>query len=342
LGSTLYYLGHWEKSAAECREAVRLNPVNGISVSFLLADYLLLNQLHEAKTVYEQTRAHKLENAYPESVMYVLAFVEGDAAGMQRYFNAAMGKPGFEDILFAMQSDVEAFHGRMTNARKSAQRAVESARNNDARETAAFWQAYSAVHEAEAGNTAEARRQAGAALAMAPGRDVRVLAALALARAEPGPQARKLADELNQEFPLDTLMQGYVLPTVRAMLALGRGDGTQALASLQPASEFDLACPQAFANTSPALYPIYVRGLAYLKAGQAQQAAAEFQRLIRRLTWNYPLAALARVQLGRAKAMSGDQPGARQAYQDFFALWKDADPDTPILREARAEFEKLN
>jgi tetratricopeptide (TPR) repeat protein len=177
---------------------------------------------------------------------------------------------------------------------------------------------------------------------MAPGRDVRVLAALALARAELGPQARKLADELNQEFPLDTLMQGYVLPTVRAMLALGRGDGTQALASLQPASEFDLACPQAFANTSPALYPIYVRGLAYLKAGQAQQAAAEFQRLIRRLTWNYPLAALARVQLGRAKAMSGDQPGARQAYQDFFALWKDADPDTPILREARAEFEKLN
>jgi tetratricopeptide (TPR) repeat protein len=167
------------------------------------------------------------------------------------------------------------------------------------------------------------------------------LAALALARAEPSAQARKLADELNHEFPLDTLMQGYVLPTVRAMLALGYGDARQALASLQLASELDFACPQAFANTSPALYPIYVRGRAYLMAGQAQQAAAEFQRLIRTLTWDYPLAALAHVQLGRAKAMSGDQPGARKAYQDFFALWKEADPDTPILREAKAEFEKL-
>jgi serine/threonine protein kinase/tetratricopeptide (TPR) repeat protein len=341
LGSTLYYLGQCEKSAVECGQAMRLNPDNGFNVSVLMADYLILNRLQEAKAVYEQIRLHKLENAFPESLMYIIAFMEGDAPGMQRYFDSAMGKPGFEDILLAMQSDVEAYYGRILAARKSCQRAVESARNNDAKETAAFWQAYSAWHEAEVGNATEAQRQANAALGLAAGRDVRVLAALALARCGEVVQAQNLADKLDQEFPLDTLMQRYVLPTVRAMLALDRNDGNKALELLQAAAGYELGCPQAFANTSPPLYPMYVRGRAYLKAGQALEATTEFQKLLHIFTWGHPLASLARLELGRAQAIGGDKEGARKAYHDFFALWKNADDDALILREAKAEYENL-
>ncbi len=340
-GFTLFYLGQWEKSAAECRESMRLNPDNGLILSTLQGDYLGLNRLDEAKALYEQARARKLENGYPESLMYLLAFMQGDAAGMQQHFDAGIGKPGIEDILLTMQSDTEAYYGRLAKAREFSQRAVASARRNDAKETAALWQAYGALHDGEFGNAAQARQQAEAALALAPGRDVRVLAALALARAGDTAQARKLADRLNQEFPLDTLMQGYVLPTIRAMLALDRGDGKQALELLEVTSGYELGAPQAFANTVPPLYPIYVRGQAYLQTRQGQQAAAEFQNMIRTLTWNYPLLALARLQLGRAYAMQGDTAKARSAYQDFFALWKDADPDIPILKQAKAEYAEM-
>jgi eukaryotic-like serine/threonine-protein kinase len=137
------------------------------------------------------------------------------------------------------------------------------------------------------------------------------------------------------------LMRGYVLPTIRAMLALDRGEGKQALELLQATSGYELGAPQALMNTVPPLYPTYVRGQAYLKAGQAQSAAAEFQNVIRTATWNYPLAALARLQLGRAKARSGNRESARKAYQDFLALWKDADPEIPILRKAKAEYRTL-
>jgi len=136
-------------------------------------------------------------------------------------------------------------------------------------------------------------------------------------------------------------MQMDVLPTVRAMLALNRGDGKQALKLLEPASGYELACPQAFLNTEPTPFPIYVRGQAYLKAGQGQEAAAEFQKMIALRWMSYPLAALSRLQLGRAYAMTGEGNKAKSAYQDFLTLWKDADPDIPILKQAKAEYSKL-
>jgi len=185
------------------------------------------------------------------------------------------------------------------------------------------------------------RKQAEAALAAAPGRDVRVLVALAFARSGDAVRAQKTADGLDQEFPLDTLMKHYSLPTVRALIALGRGDGKQALVLLEAASAYEFGCPQSFANTEPPLYPLYVRGEAYLKSGQPQQAAAEFQKMIRNRPWNYPLFALARLQLARAEAMSGNKENAGKNYQDFLTLWKDADPDLPLLKEAKAEYDKL-
>ena len=224
-----------------------------------------------------------------------------------------------------MQSDTEAYYGHLGRAREFSQRAVESARKNDAKETAALWQAYAALHEAEFGNAGEASKQAEAALSLAPGRDVWVLAAMALARAGNTTQATKLADSLNQEFPLDTVMQSNVLPTIRAMLALSRGQGEQALKLLAATSGYELAVPQAFLNTEPTMYPIYLRGQTYLKTGQGQLAVPEFQKMIALRWMSYPLGALAHLQLGRAYAMAGDTAKAKSAYQDFFTFWKDAD-----------------
>jgi len=338
LGATLYQLGQWDRSATACRQSLRLSPANEFIASYLLADYLALGRLDDAKAVYEQ---RTWQNGFPDSVMYVLAVAEGNIAGMQRYFDTAMGKPGIEDILLTMRSDTEAYNGRLRKAREFSERAVESARKNSARETAALWQAYAALHEAEFGNVHEASRQAQAALILAPGRDVRVLAGMALARTGYTAEAEKIADELNQEFPLDTTVQAYVLPTIRAMLSINRENGQQALKLLAATSRYEFACPQAFMNTQPPLYPIYLRGQAYLKAGQGQQAAAEFQRLVAFRWSSYPLAALARLGLGRAYRMSGEMDKAKDAYHDFLILWKDADPDIPILKEAKAEYAKI-
>jgi len=340
LGFALYQLGQWERSATASREALRLNPDNGVVASVLIADYLCLNRLPDAQAVYDQERVRKLENLLPDSVMYVLAFAEGDATGMQRYFDAAMGKPGFEDILLTMRSDVDAYYGRLANARESSKRASESAKNNGAKETAALWQAYAALHEAEFGYTREALQQADAALSAAPGRDVRVLAGMALARAGYTSEANKLAEGLNQDFPLDTTVQVYVLPSIRAMLAINRNEGKQSLKLLEAASGYELACPAAFVYTQPPLYPTYLRGQAYLKAGEGQLAVAEFQK-VSAFHYSYPLESLARLQLGRAYVMSGEINLGKAAYQDFLNLWKDADPDIPILKQAKAEYAKL-
>jgi len=340
LGLTLYQLGQWEKSATACRESLRINPDNGVVASVLIADYLCLNRLDDAKAVYEQGKARKLENLFPDSVMYVLAFAEGDTAGMRRYFDAAMGKAGFEDILLTMQSDVEAYYGRQAKAREFSKRAAEMAKRNDAKETAALWLAYAALHEAEFGNDREASQQAQTALSVAPGRDVRVLAGMAMARAGYDSEANKLADRLNEDFPLDTTVQVYVLPSMRAMLAVNHEDGEQALKLLEATSGYESACPEAFLYTQPPLYPVYLRGQAYLKAGEGQLAIAEFQKLVA-VRYSYILGALARLQLGRAYVMGGDKNKAKIAYQDFLTLWKDADPDIPILKQAKGEYAKL-
>jgi tetratricopeptide (TPR) repeat protein len=260
----------------------------------------------------------------------------GSADRLARFGAVLTGVLKTSDHTLADDGALEFRHGC-----ESSRRAADAALKYEATERAALWQASGALHEAEVGNAGEARRQAERALVLAPGRDVRVLAALALARAGDAPHAQKLADGLNQEFPLDTLMQHYSLPTVRAMLALARGNGRQALELIEATSGYEFGCPQAFANTEPPLYPLYVRGKAYLMAGQVERATAEFQKMIGSRPWNYPLFALARLQLGRAHAMSGDKESARKDYENFFTLWKDAGSDIPILREATREYEKL-
>ena len=177
---------------------------------------------------------------------------------------------------------------------------------------------------------------------LSPGRDVEVIKALTLARAGDAVQAQKLADKISAEYPLDTLIQGYWLPAIRAAIALGRGNPQQAIAELEGAAyELGMTMPARFLGGP--MYPVYLRGLAYLKSGQGKPAAAELQKMLdhRCLVGNYVLGALAHLQLGRAQAMVGDKAAARKSYQDFLALWKDADPDVPIYQQAKSEYASL-
>jgi hypothetical protein len=265
---------------------------------------------------------------------------------MQQQFAWAMGKPGAEDILLSAESDTQADYGHLQKARQLSAQAEESAKRNDFKETAAFWQENEALREVEFGNAADGLRQAREALALAPGRDVKVEAALALARSGDVDAAGKLADALNQEFPLDTLMQNYWLPTVQAAIELQRHDSTKAIETLKASIPYELADPPPF--SAGTMYPVYLRGEAYLysrngNAGNGALAAVEFQKILDHpgVTVNFPLSALSHLGLGRARALSGDFAGARTAYQDFFALWKDADSEIPILKQAKAEYAKL-
>jgi hypothetical protein len=218
---------------------------------------------------------------------------------------------------------------------------VDSAVRADAKETAAVWQANAALREAEFGNVAQAKEGVAKALALAPGRDVRVLAALALARAGEPARAKTLLAELEKTESRNTMLKVYWFPTLRAAIELSEGASAPAVLSLEPALPYDLGSPPPTASGT--LYPAYIRGLAYLAAHNGTAAASEFQKVLdhRGIVLNFPLGALARLGLARADALSGDVAKSRAAYQDFFALWKDADSDIPILKEAKAEYAKL-
>ncbi len=338
-------LGQPEKAANEFREALRLEPGNVTNYGNLAGTYLNLDRLDEAKAVIDQAAARKLDDPNLRFAVYGLAFLKGDAAGMQQQLNWGMGKPVVEEFMLSAQSDTEAYFGRLNQAREFSRRAVESAKHNDAREPAALLQAEAAMHEAELGNPAQARQAANAALALAPGRDVEILAALALARAGDAARAQTIVDKLSSDFPLSTVVQSYWLPAIRTAVELNRGNAAKASETLQSAAPYELGTPP------PGywfLYPIHLRGQAFLLAHQGTAAAAEFQKILshRGLVQNSATLSLAHLGLARAYALdAGKDPAvrdkARAAYQDFFALWKDADADLPILKEAKAEYARV-
>jgi predicted Zn-dependent protease len=252
------------------------------------------------------------------------------------------GKPGVEDVLLSYEADTAAYSGRLVKARELSRRAAASAERAEEKETAAYYQADAAVREALFGNAAEARQRAAAALGISTSREMQYGAALALALAGDAAKSQALADDLAKRFPEDTVAQFNYLPTLRAQLALIHNDSSKAIESLQDAAPYELGTPgnSAFA---PALYPVYVRGETYLTGHQGSEAAAEFQKILDRrgVVWNEPIGALARLGLARAFMLQSDTVKAKAAYQDFLTLWKDADPDIPILKEAKAESAKL-
>jgi eukaryotic-like serine/threonine-protein kinase len=349
LGVFSVTLGNYEKALEEYREALRLEPNDVLNYSNLGNAYMNLNRLDEAEAVYKQAEARRLENENLLVNRYVLAFFKGDSVQMERLALAAMGKPGTEDLMLANQADAQAWYGKLNNARELTRRAMDSAERNHAKETAASYQAESALREVEAGNHEEARAGANAALKLAPNRDVKAMAALAVAQVGDIAGAETLAAELNNTFPLDTLVQRYWLPTIRAAVVMERKDPNRAIELLKETSAIELGSPTNFVY----LVPVYVRGEAYLALGDGDRAATEFQKFVdlRGLVGNFPWGALARLGLARSyalEAQSAQGAGAdaahakaRAAYQDFLTLWKDADPDIPVLIAAKSEYSKL-
>ena len=340
LGLVLCRLGDWEKTLEEAREALRLEPSMAVNYTQLGRAYKALNRLGEAEAVYKQMQERKLEHEGQFRTSYWLAFLKGDAAQMARTVSAAAGKPGAEEPLLAIQADAEGWHGKLKNAHELTGRAVDSALHHNAKEAAAAYQAEAALREVESGYREQARAEAEAAAKLASDRDVWVIAALALARAGDTAGAEKLAAELDKTFPLDTLVQRYWLPTIRAGVALERKDPNRAVELLKVVSPVELGGqPMLAAYMSPA----YVRGEAYLMLHDGHRAAVEFQKFIdhRGLVATFSWGALARLGLARAYAFEGDTAKARAAYRDFLTLWKDADPDIPILKQAQAEYAKL-
>jgi serine/threonine protein kinase/Tfp pilus assembly protein PilF len=342
LGVDYTYLGQYEKGIAASLEDLRLNPGSAAAYTNLVGLYPAVNRPGDAREKYQEAVAHKVDNPFLHGNRYGVAFLENDLAEMQRQVAAASGKPG-EDVLFSFDSDTEAFYGRLANARKLSQRAIDSAHGNDSKETAAAWRMNAALREAEFSNTVRARHEIGAALAEAPSRDVSVLAALAFARIGDIDRANHMAHDLAERFPLNTAINRYWLPAIYASIETRRGQPTKALEYLQTTNQYELGSPLPQFEVGGSLYPAYVRGEVYLLLRKGKEAAVEFQKCLDHagVALNSPLGALARLQLGRAYALQGNTTQSRAAYQDFFGLWRDADPDVPILIVAKSEYTKL-
>jgi eukaryotic-like serine/threonine-protein kinase len=259
---------------------------------------------------------------------------------MEQQLTASAGKPGWEDQLLAMQAGTEAYFGRLAKAGKYSGRAGDSALQADAKETAATWRLYGALHDAEAGMLNPSLKETIAALAISPGKTAQILGPLSLARSGDARRAQALADELARQHPSDTMIQYYWLPTIRASIDLDNRDPAKAIEDLQAALPYDLGSPTPGIGL---MYPVYLRGLAFLQADHPDKAAAEFQKILdhKGIVQNYLTGALAQLQLGRAQARKGDRDAARKSYESFLALWSDADPNVPVLVEAKLEFAKL-
>jgi eukaryotic-like serine/threonine-protein kinase len=339
LGMSYKAEGQHDKALDEQQETLRLVPDRVIAYSNLGVTYLNLNRLKEATDIFDQALTRRLDSSALRQYMYYLAFLQGDTAQMEQQLAWSAGKPGVEDRLLSMQSDTEAYYGRLHKARDSSRRAVDSAVRADSKESAAFWQVNAALREAELGNAVLARQGVTAALALAlsPGRDVKVIAAFTLARIGDVPPANALVGELERNYPLNTMLKLCWLPTVNAAIALNTGNTSEAIVDLEAAAPYELG-----GTIIGDLYPAYVRGQAYL-LGRNGTSAAEFQKLLdhRGIVTNFVTGALAHLQLGRAYVIAGDTAKAKAAYQDFLTLWKDADPDIPILKQAKAEYAKL-
>jgi eukaryotic-like serine/threonine-protein kinase len=341
LGDNFTRLGKWEKALQEAKDAFRLEPNLAVTNSNLAWTQLALNRTDEARTTVEQALAHKMDSYFLRLALYQAAFLRGDNGTMQQQVAWASERSGEEDWLLSAQSDTEAYFGRLDKSREFSRGAVDSALRADAKETAALWHVDAALREAEFGNAGSAHHEAVASLALVPGKDIRSGAALSLARAGYATEAERLADSLNRDFPQDTLIQGYWLPAIQAAIELNAKNPAKAMELLKVATPYELGQCEPFQFGM--LYPIYLRGHAYLLAHQGNEAAAEFQKIIDRpgIVLNFPLGALAHVGLGRAYALADGSTKARRAYDDFFALWKDGDPEIPILTQAKAEYTKL-
>ncbi len=330
-----FSLAKFERSIDLETEAIRLDPNGPWPYFFLAGAHQGLNRFDEAKAVAERAVTLKVDSMSIHVLLFGVAFAQGDAAGMVRETAWASGRPDEVSMLTA-KAAAAAFGGRLREARTRWREAAEGARRSNLKESVAYLAAYQAVIEAAFGNVREAREGAAAAVSASRSRTVLPTAAKALAMSGNATHAQALVDELRKRFPDDTQLKAIWLPVVSAAIETGRGAPAKAIEALESARPYELG--QAFD-----FWAIYERGQAQLRAKAGVDAAAEFQRILdhRGVGPTSPFYALAQLGLARATALSGDNAKSRRAYQDFLALWKDADPDVPILKEAKAEYARL-
>ena len=337
-------LGKYDEAGKEAQRVVELDPDGGLGYFQLGRHFVFVNRLNDAEETVRRAAGHKIEHPFLSLLRFDLAFLKGDAAATQREVAAAQGKPGVEDWLSDRQASALAYSGQMQEAGNWSQRASNLAQQAGHRERAALFEIRFALWEAFAGNASMAKRTATSTLELANNRETRYGAALAFAMSGDGSKAQSLANDLERDFPEDTSVRFYYLPAIRASLALNHGDSSKAVEFLQTAVPYELGMPRSatFADFG-ALYPVYVRGQAYLAGRQGAEAVKEFQKIVdhRGIMAGDGFGALAHLGLARADAMQGDIANALAAYNDFLTLWKDADPDIPVLKKAQAEYAKL-
>jgi tetratricopeptide (TPR) repeat protein len=345
LGSmTTQGTGRFEQSMQESTAAVRLAPDFAPGYLNLIYAYIYLNRLGEAGNTLKRAYEHKLELPDMLVLEYELAFLNGDQSGMERAVARATGRADAEDWMSAQQAFVLAYAGRLQQARTMSARAVDLARKAGQAERAGNYESGAAVLEALYGNATAATTRGRAALELSTGRDVAYGAAFAFALSGDRSESRRLTDDLERRFPDDTFVKFSYVPTLRALDALGGGAPSNAIDVLQVAAPYELGVTASVQfGCFGALYPVYARGMAYLGARQGPAAAAEFQKVLdhRGLVFSDPIGALARLQIGRAFLLSRDTVKAKAAYQDFLGLWKTADSDIPVLKQAKLEYRQL-
>jgi eukaryotic-like serine/threonine-protein kinase len=337
LGIIYGTFGQHDKSILALREALRLSPESGLIYCNVVDAYLSLNRFEDARSTATEARAKKLDSHCLQTSLYFLAFLQNDAAAMEQQVALNESTPGAEHGFLAYEANTSAYSGRLKKAREFLHRAVASAELAQNKERAAEYQASAAWLEAHFGNSTEAVQRAAAALALSKSRYMLCTGGQVSAMVGDAARAQAIANDLAKRFPEDTEVRFGCLPTLHAQLALSSNDYARAIEVLEAAAPYELG------SVDHALYPIFVRGETYLAAHKGSQAAVEFQKILdhRGIVLNGPIGALAHLQIGRAYAMQGDTAKANAAYQDFLTVWKDADPDIPILIAAKAEYAKL-
>jgi eukaryotic-like serine/threonine-protein kinase len=341
-GAIYPVLGQYERGVVEGRIALHLNPETPSPYFALGSNYMALNDLEQANATYQQAAGRNLDHYWFHSDLYKIAFLRGNQSAMSRQESWSVGKPRIEDELLQLAADTSAFTGQLKTARDLSRRAMESADMAGEKESVGIYTAVAGLREALFGNADDARRLASQAQRNTTSRDVQYGAALAFAFAGDNARAQALAEGLAKDYPQSTIVRFNYLPTLNAKLAINRGNADEAITILRSAARYQLGVPT---GTYPwaGLYPIFVRGQAYLSAHRAVPAAAEFQKILdhRGVAINEPIGALAILGLARADAMQGDTPKARSAYQTFLSLWKAADVNIPVLKQSKAEYARL-
>jgi Tfp pilus assembly protein PilF len=345
LGANYSSLGKYERSIESAEAAVRLEPNSSLALTNLFAGYMETNRFDDARRLAVDMQSKKKDSPTLHLGLYQLSFLQNDPTEMEKQVNWATGQPGIEDALLSSEADVAAYNGQLRKARDFSKRAVASAIKADQKETASGYRASAAIREALFGNSVAAREQSDAALQLSNPRDVQYGVALALALTDAQhsqPRIQKLLDDLRQRFPQDTIVQFNYLPTAQAMVQISRGNAARAVELLEAARLYELGIPGNI-SMSISMYPVYVRGLAFLALKRGTDGASEFQNILehRGIVQTEPIGALAHLGLARAYVLQSNGTKARAAYKTFLALWIDADPDIPVLRQAKAEYAKL-